>query len=282
MELGCRKLILVLAILCVVTLRSNAETGTLSEDLESTKKDKFPVSAHLSYGVLTDYADRRDPRSYRHSFSTGLGYEFGENWEAGLSATMATETIDGQISKGPEETHAETLDPSVEFELGYSRKFGGSHSYSLSGSFEPLLTEDSRIEGHKALIGAGFSLSLGFFAKRYTMSHSVSSTQLINQYRYSTDGNINPDYFMSYSFGNSIRFWKTYKLSHNFGLRATRYLDGFVGYSYSQRLSIAKSWQSVTVALSYTNGGFTDDGYVRLWYIDQYRRLFQLGVSYAF
>jgi hypothetical protein len=62
----------------------------------------------------------------------------------------------------------------------------------------------------------------------------------------------------------------------------TRYLDGFTGYSYNNTLSLAKSWEKMTVAFSYENGGFTDNGEVNMWYVDRYRRLMFLSANYAF
>ncbi len=273
-----------LFVVVAASITSFASPSTLSADLDekSSKAKESKFSANLSYGASTDYADTSDPRSYRHSLSTGLDYELNSQLSLGVAAGLATQTINGQISKGPEETYAETLDVSASLDLSYAKKFWDRHSYSVSGSYEPLFTEDSRIEGHRAILGVSSGLTLGFFAKRYSLSQSVSASNLINRYEFNTKGGYNPDTFYSYSLTNSLRFFKTFKLSHTFGVRATRYLDGFVGYAYSHKLSLAKSWQSVTASLSYTNGGFTDDGYVRLWYLDQYRRIYQLGLSYAF
>ncbi|NJL25727.1 MAG: hypothetical protein HC902_11505 [Calothrix sp. SM1_5_4] len=59
-------------------------------------------------------------------------------------------------------------------------------------------------------------------------------------------------------------------------------MDGFLGYSYSDRFSLENTWRNVSLALTYTNGGFTDDGRVSLWFIDQYRRILMLAMNYAF
>ncbi len=125
-------------------------------------------------------------------------------------------------------------------------------------------------------------MTFGFFARRYTMSHLLDWTSLINTYRSNSSGVANPDYFYTYKWVNSVRFLQTWKASYTFGAKVTRYLDDFVGYSYSNSFGVSKTWKSVSASLSYDNGGFTDDGYIRLWYIDEYRRVFRMFVSYSF
>jgi hypothetical protein len=243
--------------------------------------EKSPWSHVFNYAVLTDYADARKPRAYTNVFAGSVAYQLNSNWSLGLDAGITADTLDGQVQKGEEQTYAETVNPVTELSLGYGETLA-SYNYSVGIHGEPLYTEAARREGHQGLIGAGGLIRVGFWNKRYTMTHMIDGTSMINSFHYGSDKLANPDYFWTYKWRNDLRFARTWKLSYTFGAKLTRYLDGFIGYTYNNSTSISNTWRNFTLAGSYENGGFTDDGYVRLWYVDSYRRLARLTVSYAF
>lgn len=244
------------------------------------QQSKWPAS--MVYAVTSDYADNRSPRGYTHSISGTLGYNINEQWSLGTELGLRAETIKGQIEKGKQETYAEVLNPSAEFELSYGDKFMDAHGFGLALHGEPLFDEPSRLEGYKGIVGTGGSLTLNFFGKRYSFMNAIDASSMINTYRYSSDGSANPDSFYTYRMNHSVRFLGNNKLSVGFGAKVTKYLDGFTGYSYKTSVKLSHSWQKLTLGGSYENGGFTDDGTVNLWYIDEYRRIFSVMMSYAF
>jgi hypothetical protein len=240
----------------------------------TNRPEPSPWSAALRYGYSSDYADERQPRAYEHLLASELEYKIDPKWSA---------TIDGQIPKGREQSFAEVLNPSTSLEVAYGDDFyERRHHFSIGVHGEPLWTEDSRLEGHQALLGVGGRIQLNFFNKRYSMTHDLDATSVVNTYHYGSDLNANPDYFWTYKVKNDFRFARTWKASYSFGAKVTRYLDNFVGYSYNNTFGLSKTWRNFAAALTYDNGGFTDDGYVRLWYIDEYRRVLKVMVSYAF
>jgi hypothetical protein len=280
--------VLALLSLAALTLTLTAEPAraqSLRQRADTPRRSSRPAdpwTGSVRYSVLTDYADSAQPRGYNQGVRAGLNYQFDQNWAMSGEASVRAETYNGQIDKSREQTYAETLNPSVAAELDYQRRFGGAHSYTLFAHGEPLLDEPSRREGYRGIIGAGASLSLGFFGKRYSMDHILDISELINTFDYAGNLEPNPDMFYTYKFVNSLRFWKTYRFSVSWGVKVTRYLDHFVGYSYSTTISLSKSWRHFALGAAYDNGGFTDDGQVRLWYLDQYRRVAMLMLNYSF
>lgn len=275
------------AALMAFTLSARAYTFTPSSSylkqplLPNGKPAPSPWSTALRYGVATDYADHRQPRGYEHVVAAEIAYTIDKNWGAGLNLGVTAETIDGQIPKGQEQEYHETLNPSTSLNLGYEDDFY-QHGYSAGLFLQPLWDEPSKLEGYKALFGGGGNVKLNFFSKRFSMTHSLGAFSLVNTYHYGSNLRANPDNFYTYKWKNDLRLFKTWKLSYSFGAKVTRYLDGFVGYSYNNTVGVSKAWGPATAALTYDNGGFTDDGYLRFWYIDEYRRIFRLMVSYAF
>lgn len=247
-----------------------------------TKSDDANWPGWISYGVGSDFADTRSPRAYSHAISGSLGYNFDSNWRADLIIGASTQTVNGQIIKGEEQREAETLSPSTAASLTYSNYFNKQLSYSIGLNGEPLWDEPSRREGYNGIYGVGTGISIRLFRRHYTMSHSLGYSQMSPTYEYNSVGRINQDSFANYSFGNSLKVGAWFNISYSFGGKLTRYLDGSSTYSYSNIVGINRSWNQFSTYASYTNGGFTQDGEVSLWYLDQYRRLFRMGVSYAF
>jgi hypothetical protein len=264
-----------------------AGTAGFSQTLRTTaqkphsKIDKrWP--AYFRYSVTSDYADNRSPRGYTHSLGGSLSYNIDSRWSLGMEAELRAETVKGQIEKGKEESYSEVLNPAVSLELAFSDKIFSDHSYAFFAHGTPLMDEPSRREGYKGIVGGGGSLVLAFLGKRYSVGNTLDVSSLINTFDYGGDGEANPDYFYTYRFDNSLRFWGSNKLTVSFGAKVTRYLDGFTGYAYKTSYTLSHSWSRLTLGASYVSGGFTDEGRVNLWYLDQYRRVATLMANYSF
>lgn len=241
-----------------------------------------PWSGYFRYNIATDYAEQEQPRAYTHVLGGGAKYSINDNWSVTADLTMKTESINGQIEKGPEQSKTEVLNPSVAMEVDYERRFYETHGYTLFMHGEPLMDEPSRLEGYRGIVGVGAAVTFGFFNRRYQFSNTVDASNLINTYDYSLAGASNPDMFYTYKMGHSLRIWRTVKLGYAFGLKLTRRLDASTKHAYNNTVSISNTWRSISMALAYDNGGYTDDGSVSMWYIDQYRRVFQFKVNYSF
>ncbi len=258
------------------TLRLRAERPVAHAETATS-----PWTGALRYSVLTDYADDRMPRGYTHSVVAGLGYSINNDWSINATVGGRAELFNGQIDKGEEQSYGQTVGAFGELSVDYGHEFAQHRiGFGLSGS--PTMDEVGHQEGQKGVLGANGELKLRFFEKAYTITQTLEAGSILNETKYSIDGTINPDYYYSYKLDNSFRFFETYKLSLVFGVKTTRFLDGFWGYSYSNGIRVSKAWKTFSAALGYENGGFTDDGEVRLWYIDQYRRIGKLSMIYEF
>lgn len=260
---------------------AGAQTLRLRADKELHEAtNDWPVS--FRYGFGSDFADTRTPRAWNNALGLSFGHNLSEHWSAAVDLGVSAVFVDGKIDKDKQETYAETVNPSTALGLEYGRPFFGRHNWTFGVSVEPLWDEPSRIEGYKGIAGAYTGVTFKLFSKMYTMSHTLSFSNLINSFPYDSEGGSNPDYFYIYGFSNSIRFLKTYKAFYNFGIKMTRYLDGFLSYNYTNTIGLGRSWDKTTVSLTYENGGFTENGDFSLWYLDRYRRLVRLNIGYSF
>lgn len=277
---------LILGIVSLVGAGALAQTARTSATLlRLADENQSSWSSSMYYGVNSDFADNRDPRGYTHSLGVSLGYNWTKRLSTSASLGMRAETIGGQIQKDPDKSYAETLavNPSVSLGLGYSGDLWlEPHTYSLSAFVEPLFDEASRLEGYKAVVGTSGALTFNFFGKRWIMSHSANWGSIVNSYTYGSNLNANPDYYYGYGLSNSFRLWKALKFSYTWGIRYTRYLDDYLAYSYSNSYGLSYAFEKFLVSLNYSSGGFTDDGEVSLWFIDDYRRVVSLSLAYSF
>jgi hypothetical protein len=239
-------------------------------------------SGALRYSGLTDFADNRTPRAYTHNVIATVGYQMDEHWSLESALGVRAETIEGQIEKGKEQTYDEVLNPSTSFAVAYEGKIDAGNSYAFALSGEPLWDTASRLEGYRGVVGIGGKWTSDFFKRRYVMSHDFDLSELINTYRYSSEGAANPDYFFTYKFANVFRLFGQTRLAYTFGVKVTRYMDDFVGYSYLNTISLSQRFGKFTAILAYENGGFTDKGEISLWFVDEYRRLARLALNYTF
>jgi hypothetical protein len=276
---------LLLILLAALALSDAASAQSLRMRTQAPvtqKEDESPWDVNLRYGMVTDYADTNQPRGYLNELILSTGYKFNKTWSVNTEIGGVAEFFDGQIDKKSEQSYDESLHPTTNVELDYDGKINNTHTYSFNVHGEPLWDEASRLEGYKALYGAGADLNLKFFHKAYTFGNLVDVTELHNTYYYGSDLTPNPDYFITYKLTNSLKFLGSWKIAYIFGFKSTRYLDNFWGYTYENTVKLSKSFGKVTAALSYLNGGFTDDGTLSLWYIDRYRSVAKFGINYEF
>ncbi len=274
--------LLILALLSPLALSQQAITRAKTRAVIPAVKAENPWSSMVRYNALTDFADNRTPRSYIHSVMGTVGYSFNKNWGLELGAGARAETIDGQISKGREQSYDETLGPSTSLSLEYQNSFWRGDKFSVYLDGEPLWDEASRREGFKGIVGVGTNMTLRFFDKRYILTNDLSVAELINTFYYGSNLSPNPDYFYTYKLSNVVKIYRGFRASYSFGAKVTRYMDGFHGYSYSNTASLSYVWPQLSLSLAYDNGGFTDQGDISLWYLDQYRRLARVVVGYTF
>ena len=275
---------LVLAIL-LLTSAGHAQPTAVTRAKRLTVKQPEEVggwSSTVRYSALTDFADSRSPRSYVHTVAGSVGYAFDKNWSASVSLGARAETIDGQISKGREQSYGETLGPSTSLGIGFDDRISRQVAYGLYVEGEPLWDEPSRREGYKGLIGGGAKMNFSFFRKHWILGNDLSATELMNTYKYGSNLNANPSHFYTYRLSNVFKVYRGFRASYNFGAKLTEYTDGFTGYAYSNTVSLSYVWPKVSFSVAYDNGGFTDNGDISLWYVDQYRRLARAVVGYTF
>ena len=254
------------------TVAAQSQTTT---DLQTN-----PWSVGFNYGVSTDLADYSSPRLYYQGLGLNIGYTLNSKWSLLASLNGSFTTLDGQIDKRQEESALESTGVNPGFGLNFSPGVGTP--WFLGASANVLLDTASRREGYLGLFSLNGGGTWMFFTDHFSMTHSFGVTELANTYDYSSAGTANPETWLVYSWSNALKLSEYFSLGTGFGLKQTRYLDGFWDYSYSTSLSASFTRKTWSMSLTSSNGGYTEDGRVSLWYVDRYRRLVSLSMAYQF
>lgn len=243
-------------------------------------EEKWPISFY--YGLSSDFADQTSPRSYTHFTGVNLVYLASEKWSVSGALGFTADLIDGQIQKRPEQSYSETINPSLSLSGLFADSLSESVSYSFNLHVDPFFDSQSRYEAYRYMYGLRSGIFFSLAKGKYLMGHSVDFSELVGDYSYDSRKNANPDTYYTYSWSNSFRPHKKIDLSYSFVLRLTRLTNSETTYSYNNNLSLSTFTKNWVFSMVYSNGGFTEQGEVNLWYLDQYRRVMRFLAVYNF
>ncbi len=264
---------------------SDAKSTAKADEAEEKKKKSSPFGASVGYSISTNFAEELKPRLYRHNVSVGASYKVKDYFSLSFSTGYFFRSLDNSISKFEEDSGISNI--SFGISRGISQplgKFAGAeHKISAGVSGSLPMMEDDRIEGSRGSIGIGPRVSSKFFDGLFSVSNRVYYRFIFNKFEFSPISN-NPtaQAAYGYSLGASVPIIGKLSAGLGFGMRRTRFTDGFRSFSYSNSQSLSYSLGKMSMSVSHSNGGFTGDGNVELWYIDKYRRLMSASLGYSF
>lgn len=262
-----------------VPLRPQATLGRITYVLEEPPVES-PWTLGANYSVATDLADSSDSRLYFQNLGASIGFQINQRWAVSGGLTGSFTTLDGQIEKRQEETVLESTGFSPSFGLMYSPNL--ESPWMVSGNGSLLLDSASQREGYLGVAGASVSHNSSFWEERIGVTNALSVTELINRFEKNSSGTFNPGTSITYSLGTNLKMTDNLGISASFGLKRTRYLDGFWDYSYGSTVAISLNGENWSASLATSQGGYTEDGTVSLWYLNEYRRIVSVSFGYRF
>lgn len=242
------------------------------------------LSADISYNVTTDLAEQADPRSLEHDFRGDFRYSLGKDYYVRALGNLYYSSVGRSILVNDTNNPIYwDLDLSVNKKFNLGKFIGASHQLRASARDFLPVSDESRYEGIKSIPGAGLTLNSSFFDSALIFSNALLYRYVINTYRFSpTTGDLNSRDSLSYSLHAIWNITNHWALMAGYGIKTSRRLDDTIDYAYNNFQAIDYSIGSFTFEVAYENGGFTREGDVSLWYVDNYRRIFTGSVTYSF
>jgi len=240
--------------------------------------------AILSYGLRYDDLQQTKKKTVGHVVSLAGTYSFSEKWSSYLSVSFAHDTAGGEIVKenDDDEYHAMSdLNAGVVYTLRQPLQYLAVNSTTFNLSLP--VSERSQID--KNVVDAtvsNYTQSKSWY--RFSLFNRANVDYLWNRLKFSVyDGDtLNRDWL----FANGLGF--NYQILDNVGFRASlamemsRYLDDSWDLTFGNRLTIYSNFKGFQVFASVVNNAYPENERVDIDFYDKYKRLYSVGVVYAF
>ncbi len=274
---------LVLVLIAIAPAFSSAASSSGSQRIAPAVKAKNQSGITFStlFSTASDLAEQTTPRRSNNSLDFTLGYMFNSDVAVASQLGLSYIALDGK----PQEQTAGGYGK-VEFDLDFAASVKTAYfpllPLAFTGGVAVPTDEISRYEGVQAIPYTSVLASLEFFKRRLRIDNTATYRYIVNRFDTSVSGDSNPEASMDYKSAIKWLFKSGIYLGCGAGIRSTRYLDDFVGYSYNNTQVLGYRANHFFASLTHTNGGFVDKGEVNLWYVDIYRRLISFRVGYDF
>lgn len=259
-------------------------TGIISES-----KGLFdPYSVTADYRGSTDLNQDKSPRTYNHKVGLSVLRPFLNKYSWTLSMGVDFSSLGGDITRATSQDEYITFGD-VGFSVVRSKPLDdGMNSIAGIVATDFLVSEESRFRGYRSVTTAQGILTTTFYPW-LSVKNSVSAGYLWNRYRFSPvttgktkAGDVNPDGFYSYRFSPILRLGKAVRFTPSLTVRGTHFMDGTNTYDFGNSYTLSYSARTWSTYLKYINLGYADRGETNVWFVDQYRGLLELGLTYNF
>jgi hypothetical protein len=217
---------------------------------------------------------------YDHQISLNSIYSFNNRLRIGGLLDVNYFSLDNQLVETQKGYgHAQ---PSLNIFSTYRLLTPWLTSHNVGVSYYLPLDSYSRIEGYNGIISASTTLVKSIWPVYVSWIQPFRASYQLNSFDKSALGTPNRIYSVSTSSMLSINMTSQISLLLAFGIRWGEFSDGSNDYSYNNSQTLNYSFKKTSLYVRHTNGGYTEDGRVYLWFIDKNRKYVDAGISYDF
>jgi hypothetical protein len=258
------------------------ETGHAQLSLRNTLyvEQSRPLQLSAQYSATTDLLNDASPRMYEHDISLNMTYNFKPELRFGALFDVSYFSLNNQIVET--QKGYGRAQPSVNLFTSYRLETSFFNSHNVGLSYYLPLDEFSRMEGYKGLPSVSTTFVKNLWTNYASLIQSFRASYLLNSFDKSAIGLPNRTYAVSASPILNISISKQISLLLGFGIRWGKFTDGNTDYSYNNSQTVSYARENVSLFFRHTNGGYTEDGKLYLWYIDKNRNYVDAGMSYDF
>lgn len=278
--------------LFILLLSSSAGAATVQElttGIKSESKgvfDSFSVST--DYRGSTDLNQDKSPRLYQHKVGLSISRQFFDKYTTTLSSGIDFSSLGGDVTRSSSQDEYINLG-----DLGLSvfRNMpldDGMNSVAGIISTDILVSEESRYRGYRNVTSVQGILTTSFYPW-LSVKNTVFGGYLLNRFRFSPVstgrtrvGDINPDGYYGYRFSPILRMGRGFSFIPAVTVRGTHFMDGSNTYDFGNSYTLSYSARTWSTFLKYVNSGYADRGETNVWFVDEYKSLLELGLTYNF
>ena len=232
------------------------------------------------YSFSTDLLDKMKPRRYTHQISLNFLYDMSDRWRLGSLVSVDYFSLNNQIVEAQNGYGGAQLNSN--FFTTYLLKTPFFTSHNVGFSYTLPLDDESQFEGYRGVPAVSTTFVKKVWPKYVNIIQTFRTSYLINTFDRSALGVPNRDYAVGSNSILSFNLSSAWSLLTGFGVRWSHLTDGNSEYAYNNFQTLNYNHKSLSFFITHSNGGFTEDGKVSLWFVDRYRKFIDVGVSYDF
>lgn len=263
-----------------LTINSAWAQLSLRNTLHTETELETKFHAATQYSLSTDLLDEVEPRRYTHQLSLNMLYDMSKRWRLGALASVDYFTLENQIVETQKGYGGSQFNSTFFTTYLLNTPFLTSHNVGFAYTLP--LDDESRYEGYQGVPAISTTLIKKVWPKYINFIQTFRGSYLINTYDKSALGQPNRDYAVGSNSILSFTLSPSWSLLAGFGVRWSHLTDNNTDYAYNNFQTLSYNYKKLSFFLTHSNGGFTEDGKVSLWFIDRYRKFIDLGVSYDF
>jgi hypothetical protein len=245
---------------------------------EAAIQNRFHAASQ--YSVSSDLLDDIEPRRYTHQLTLNTLYDMSSRWRLGVLASVDYFSFENEIVETQKGYGGAQFNSTFFTTYILNTPFFTSHNVGFSYTLP--LDDESRFEGYRGVPAASTTLIKRVWPKYINLIQTFRGSYLINTYDKSALGQPNRDYAVGSSSILAFTISKNWSLLTGFGIRWSHLTDNNTDYAYNNFQTLNYNYRKLSFFLTHSNGGFTEDGKVSLWFVDRNRKFVDLGVSYDF
>ncbi len=269
-----------LVLTLILTFHSAWAQLSLRNTLHAETEQETNFHAATQYSFSSDLLDEVEPRRYTHQLSLNMLYDMSSRWRLGALASVDYFSLENQIVETQKGYGGSQFNSTFFTTYVLNTPFFTSHNVGLSYTLP--LDDESRYEGYQGVPAVSTTFIKKVWPKYLNFIQTFRGSYLINTFEGSAAGQPNRDYAVGSSSILSFSIATGWSLLAGFGVRWSHLTDNNTDYAYNNFQTLSYNYKKLSFFLTHSNGGFTEDGKVSLWFIDRHRKLVDVGVSYDF
>ena len=224
---------------------------------------------------MTDIASQASPQAFLQVFDIDASLNVFKTFDVGINAGIKYVSLGGDIPQDSIEASDVTLKTS------YSKRLMNILSLK-TGLVTSLPASDSaKVDGYEAIETGFFELNTRVVKGVYNIVNSIAVSYIFNRYNYSPGTLLsNPNSYGQYELVNILRMNRFMSFDIGMGARMSHTLDGTTTVHFENQEALNFKYHQWHATLSYSNGNYSDQSNIDLWFVDQYRQVVGFGVVY--
>ena len=270
-------LILIATLLCSTQVYAQVRP---EDQLRPKKSDDWRMNTLAAYRFASDFADEESPRRFLNSLRLSPFFNY-KRWNLSVASSLQYTSVGQEIEA--DSTDQEFFVQDIEMSANYTLWTDSNNSLAPYAFAVAPTSQRSQDLGIQGVYGVGAFANSRFYNNRIIITNDLMAYGIANSFYFSPlTGNVNQSGGTSYNLGLAVRLARHVLLASTTGVRLNQFVDGTNTFGFRNLTRLNINYKSWIVYAYYLNGSYPDQTDFELWYLDEYRQVAGIGITYVF